>query len=134
MYHGSYQLGGKQAFRRTATAPGELQANCRHDKQCGEFPVAGHEGIGQDCNHTLPLGVDDAASRHADSGATQPHTHGQRLLAAAVTALKAPVKAESNPGKKAEILQQCEQREEDCHRRKHHGYHPRNSRIHAIQQ
>lgn len=60
--------------------------------------VAWNQGVGQDCDHPLPGGVDDAASHYSGGIAAQAHGHGEALLAAGLAALEGTVHVKGHPG------------------------------------
>ena len=75
--------------------------------------------IGQNGNQPFARIFNDPAFCHADCITAKSHCHGQRLFSAGFAACAAAVQIERKPRQESGVLQQCEQREKDCHWRQH---------------
>ena len=78
----------------------------QNGNQRRETPVAGNQTVGQDRQHALARGVDDAAAGNACGVAAETHAHGQCLLAAGTAALKRFIEVIGDTRQIAQILQQ----------------------------
>ena len=103
-----------------------------HGENGGETSVAGNEGIGEDGDFPFARGIDDAAARDAGGVAAETHEHRKRLFSARSAAGEAPVEGKCRTREVAEVFKNGEQREENRHRRKHHGDHAEDRGDHAV--
>ena len=93
--------------------------------------VAGDKAVRNDSDEPFARRINYAAAGDGSGIAAETHCRCERLLAARVAAPEGAVKIERNSRQIAEILEESEQREENCHRRQHNGNYPRENAVEA---
>jgi hypothetical protein len=90
------------------SACGSANKNRTDSDQCRKTSIAGHKDIREDSDQSFPRGFDDPAADDSCGIAAKAHAHGQSLLAMGAGFFEEIIKVESDPGKVAQVLKQCE--------------------------